>query len=228
VRQEGEKALLKVTDNGRGIARESLSRIFDLFVQGEQSLARGEGGLGLGLALVRRLAELHDGAVSAESDGAGHGAVFTAWFPAVAALHEPRRAPSKLQSGPSPRRVLVIEDNQDARQMLRAVLRMDGHEVREAKDGASGLTVAAEENPEVVVVDIGLPDIDGYEVARRLRAGAGGRTMALIALTGYGGDEEEGRARAAGFDAHLVKPVSVERLAQVIAEIAASSRVAAP
>jgi signal transduction histidine kinase/ActR/RegA family two-component response regulator len=226
VRQEGEKAVLQVTDNGRGIARESLSRIFDPFVQGEPTLdGGGDGdGLGLGLALVRRLAELHEGAVSAESDGAGHGAVFTVWFPAVAAVSEPRLAPSKLESGASLRRVLVIEDNHDARQMLGAVLEMDGHEVREAKDGASGLTIAAEVNPDVVVVDIGLPDIDGYEVARRLRAGAGGRTIALIALTGYGGGEDHGRARAAGFDAHLVKPVSMERLAQVIAELAASSR----
>jgi signal transduction histidine kinase/ActR/RegA family two-component response regulator len=222
VSQEADKAVMQVADNGRGIAHESLSRIFDPFVQGEQSLGRGEGGLGLGLALVKRLAELHDGSVSVESDGEGRGAVFNVWIPAVAAPRESRPARSRLESRASPRRVLVIEDNQDARQMLRALLGMDGHEVREAKDGASGLRLAAEANPDVVVIDIGLPDIDGYEVARRLRARAGSSAMALIALSGYGGEDVQGRAHAAGFDVHLVKPVSVERLALAIAEVASS------
>jgi signal transduction histidine kinase len=216
VRPEGEAALLRVADEGEGLAPGSAERMFDLFVQGERGLDRGAGGLGVGLALVKRLTELHGGTVSAASPGAGLGTSFTVRLPAVLApaaqAVEPRAAPFV-----APRRVLIVEDNDDARQMLHEALAFSGHDVREARDGASGLALAAEALPDVALIDIGLPDVDGYEVARRLRAAPGGRRMGLIAITGYGQAEDQRRAYEAGFDAHLTKPVAPERLKQVMA-----------
>jgi CheY-like chemotaxis protein len=159
---------------------------------------------------------LHGGTVSAASPGAGLGTSFTVRLPAVLApaaqAVEPRAAPFV-----APRRVLIVEDNDDARQMLHEALAFSGHDVREARDGASGLALAAEALPDVALIDIGLPDVDGYEVARRLRAAPGGRRMGLIAITGYGQAEDQRRAYEAGFDAHLTKPVAPERLKQVMA-----------
>jgi two-component system, sensor histidine kinase len=223
VRKEGDNAVLSVSDNGRGIAPDMLSKVFDLFVQGEQSIDRSHGGLGLGLALVRRLAELHGGSVTAESGGVGRGSTFNVAIPAIPAPHElPRKWPVTREASVEPLRILVIEDNQDARQMLRAMLTMGGHEVREAADGESGIAAALETTPEVVLLDIGLPDMDGYEVARRLRTVPGGYSMVLVALSGYGRDDDRGRAREASFDAHVVKPAGPEQLGQIIAELVAA------
>lgn len=228
VRRNGQDAVLTVADNGRGIDANVLPRIFDLFVQAEQTLDRAQGGLGLGLALVRRLAELHGGRVGAASDGLGHGAIFTVTLPAVEAPSE-LPGPAAQTSPPQwrPLKILVVEDNQDARQMLRAVLAMKGHEVVEAATGAAGVAAAAEMNPDVVLLDIGLPDIDGYEVARRLRAGPGGRSLILVAVSGYGQEDDRGRARAAGFDAHVVKPAGADEIARVVADLAARNTVSA-
>ena len=213
--QEGESAVLRVSDEGAGLAPGSAERMFDLFVQGERGLDRAAGGLGVGLALVKRLTEMHGGSVAAESAGPGQGATFTVRLPAVLppAQREKSASPVLL----APRRVLIVEDNDDARHMLHAALAFSGHEVREARDGTSGLALAAEEHPDVALIDIGLPDLDGYEVARRLRAAPGGRRMGLIAITGYGQAEDQRRAYEAGFDAHLTKPVAPERLRQVMA-----------
>jgi PAS domain S-box-containing protein len=229
VRQDGPEAVLSVADNGKGIRAEVLPAIFELFVQGEQNLGRTQGGLGLGLALVRRLAELHGGKASAASGGVGQGATFTVSLPAIAAPSKLRRpgAPRRRLAKPKPLKVLVVEDSQDARQMLRAGLAMQGHDVHEAASGAAALAAAAEVHPEVVLLDIGLPDIDGYEVAQRLRAEAGGRSIVLVAVSGYGRDEDRGRAREAGFDAHVVKPADAEEIADVIAEIMTRNQVAA-
>jgi PAS domain S-box-containing protein len=216
VAEEGDWAVLRVADEGEGLSPESAERMFDLFVQGERGLDRAAGGLGIGLALVKRLTELHGGAVSASSPGRGQGAVFTVRLPSV--LAPAARAP-RFDDGVvlAPRRVLIVEDNDDARQMLHETLAFGGHEVREARDGASGLALAAESTPDIALIDIGLPDVDGYEVARRLRAAPGGRRMGLIAITGYGQAEDQRRAYEAGFDAHLTKPVAPERLKQVMA-----------
>jgi signal transduction histidine kinase len=215
VRKEGESAVLQVADEGEGLAPGAAERVFGLFVQGERGLDRAKGGLGVGLALVRRLTELHGGTVSASSAGTGRGATFTVRLPAVlpsAAPHAPeRRLPQ------APRRVLIVEDNDDARNMLFEALAFSGHQVREVRDGASALAAAAESPPDVALIDIGLPDLDGYEVARRMRAAPGGRRIGLIAITGYGQPEDQRRAYEAGFDAHLTKPVAPERLKQVIA-----------
>ena len=207
--------MLRVSDEGAGLAPGSAERMFDLFVQGERGLDRAAGGLGVGLALVKRLTEMHGGSVAAESAGPGQGATFTVRLPAVLppAQREKSASPVLL----APRRVLIVEDNDDARHMLHAALAFSGHQVREARDGTSGLALAAEEHPDVALIDIGLPDLDGYEVARRLRAAPGGRRMGLIAITGYGQAEDQRRAYEAGFDAHLTKPVAPERLKQVMA-----------
>jgi PAS domain S-box-containing protein len=216
VEQQDDWAVLHVADEGEGLAPESAERMFDLFVQGERGLDRAAGGLGVGLALVKRLTELHGGTVSASSAGRGHGATFTVRLPAVLA---PAARAVQPESGPvlAPRRVLIVEDNDDARLMLHEALAFSGHEVQEARDGASGLALAAQSMPDIALIDIGLPDVDGYEVARRLRASPGGRRMGLIAITGYGQAEDQRRAYEAGFDAHLTKPVAPERLKQVMA-----------
>jgi len=184
----------------------------------QRGLDRAAGGLGVGLALVKRLTEMHGGSVAGESAGPGQGATFTVRLPAV---QPPSAAAAPVAPEIAPRtkpcRVLIVEDNDDTRQMLHETLAFGGHEVREARDGASGLALAAEARPDVALIDIGLPDLDGYEVARRLRAAPGGRRIGLIAITGYGQSEDQRRAYEAGFDAHLTKPVAPERLKQVMA-----------
>ncbi|MFL5410270.1 MAG: ATP-binding protein [Myxococcales bacterium] len=215
-------AVIIVADEGEGIAKDLIGRVFDLFVQGERGIDRGKGGMGIGLALVKRLSEMHGGSVSVESDGPGHGATFTVRLPAVRAVHS---AETPVPSIPPPRtrRILLIEDNDDAREMLREWLVLDGHEVQDARDGASGLALAERVAPEVALIDIGLPDMDGYEVARRLRSARNG-SISLIALTGYGQAEDRRRAIEAGFDVHLTKPVETERLTETIAALGKAKR----
>jgi PAS domain S-box-containing protein len=216
VSQEGGEVALRVSDTGRGIPAQALGRVFEPFVQGEHGIDRAAGGLGLGLALVKRLVEVHGGTVAAESAGEQSGACFTVRLPAVAAPSEqPAAAPrTPLVSGR--RTVLVIEDNADAREMLRTALVLSGHEVRTAADGAAALAAATQMRPDVALIDIGLPDIDGYEVARRLRTMVNGTRIGLIAVSGYGQAEDQRRALDAGFDAHLTKPVAPERLQAII------------
>jgi PAS domain S-box-containing protein len=208
VAREGADALLRVADTGVGISADLLPRIFDLFVQGERSLDRKSGGLGIGLSLVRRLAELHDGRVEAQSAGPGEGSVFTVRLPALdrSTASRPSEAKAPAIDTP-PRRIVLIEDNEDSREMLRVSLQMSGHEVGVAADGPSGLALVQRRAPDVVLVDVGLPGMDGYEVARRIRAMPEGRRIRLIALTGYGQPDDRRRSRESGFDAHLVKPI---------------------
>jgi signal transduction histidine kinase/CheY-like chemotaxis protein len=218
-RLEGDNAVLGVRDTGVGIAPELLPRIFEVFIQGPASLDRAQGGLGLGLSLVQRLVVMHGGSVEAESGGEGQGAAFTLRFPRM-----PAPAPQRIAARPSASaargRVLLVDDHDDARSMLRLMLELLGYGVLEAADGLKGIEIAAAERPDVAVVDIGLPEIDGYEVARRLRADERTRGMGLIALTGYGQDEDRRRALAAGFDEHLVKPVEPDALSAAIASAA--------
>jgi two-component system, sensor histidine kinase len=213
---EGDQAVLRVSDEGEGFADGLNERMFDLFVQGERGLDRAAGGLGVGLALVKRLTEMHGGRVSATSGGPGTGSTFTVSLPSVQPSAEQAPAFDSAPHGAG-RQVLIVEDNDDTRAMLHATLAFSGHDVREARDGASGLALAAERAPDIALIDIGLPDLDGYEVARRLRATPGGRRMGLVAITGYGQPEDQKRAFEAGFDAHLTKPVAPERLKQVMA-----------
>jgi signal transduction histidine kinase/CheY-like chemotaxis protein len=213
VQQEDGAVTLRVADQGKGISPEAAARIFDLFVQEGPS---GEGGLGIGLALVKQLTELHGGSVSVTRAGPGGGSVFTVRLP-IAAPQAP--APKDAGHARATRSVLIVEDNDDARRMLEAALKLDGHEVRSAADAAGGLALAAAAAPDVALIDISLPDMDGYELARRLRAAPDGQRIGLVAVTGLGQPEDQRRARAAGFDAHLVKPVSAERLVQVMAQL---------
>jgi CheY-like chemotaxis protein len=204
-----------VRDTGVGIAPELLPRVFELFVQGERALDRTQGGLGIGLTLVRRLVELHGGTVEAMSAGRGRGSTFTVRLPlASAPAPRPSSAPSPATA--SRRRVLVVEDNDDSRAMLRELLVLLGHEVHEAVDGATGVARALELAPDVTLVDIGLPEVDGYEVARHIRRDPAGRNLYLVALTGYGLPEDRERALAAGYDVHLVKPIDPAKLHAIL------------
>jgi PAS domain S-box-containing protein len=215
VGRQGQEAVLRVSDTGIGIDPAMLPRVFELFAQAAQPIDRSVGGLGIGLTLSRRLVELHGGSMTAASEGHGRGAHFTVRLP-VEVAGTPAPAPPVVTPERS-RCVLVIEDNDDARESLRLLLESLGHQVLEAANGSQGLALALDRKPEVVLIDLGLPGLDGYEVARALRAGLGDATTTLIAVTGYGQTEDRQRSRAAGFDAHLVKPVSQSLLSQLVA-----------
>jgi signal transduction histidine kinase len=218
VRPEPSCALLEVEDTGAGIPPELLGKVFDLFVQGERTLDRAQGGLGIGLTLTRALVEMHGGTVEARSAGAGRGATFSIRLPRIPAPAAPARAAAPAAAAHAPRRILIVEDNDDAREMLRAQLERDGHEVHAAADGPAGLATAAEVRPDIVLIDVGLPGLNGYEVARRIRAQPWGRSMRLVALTGYGRTDDRRQALEAGCDLHETKPVLPERLAEIIAD----------
>ena len=212
--REQNQALLRVRDSGIGIAPELLPRIFDLFTQAERSLDRSQGGLGIGLSVVRKLVEMHGGQVVARSEGLGRGATFL--------ITLPRAAPPLVEFAstanadiPS-RRILIVDDNADAANSLSELLKMDGHETLPAFSAEEALSFADVFNPEIVLLDIGLPRMDGYEVAKRLRLSPLHSRTTLIALTGYGQQEDLDRAQAAGFDAHLVKPVDLPALTKLL------------
>lgn len=217
--REGEQAVLRVRDTGVGIKRELLPHIFNLFVQGERTLERAEGGLGIGLTLVKAIVEMHGGEVAAKSDGPGKGAEFTVRLPLLppAQIH---RAESKPQPsyGPSrnPRRVLLVDDNRDAVETLGYLLEQLGHEVRSATDGHEALALAREFHPEVAILDLGLPGLTGFELAQALRRDTALGAVLLVALTGYGQEIDQEKSRAAGFDFHLLKPVGLRELASIL------------
>jgi PAS domain S-box-containing protein len=205
VQRERGAALLTVADTGAGIPASLLSHVFEPFRQGERTLDRSQGGLGIGLTVVKRLVEAHAGTVSVTSDGPGRGSTFTVRLPCVSPRESAVSPPRPRVVASEPRRVLVVEDNGDAREMLKALVELGGHIVQAAEDGVRALEVAQSWKPDVALVDIGLPGIDGYEVARRL--GACADRPRLIAITGYGQQADRQRAAEAGFDAHFVKPV---------------------
>jgi signal transduction histidine kinase/ActR/RegA family two-component response regulator len=210
----GGHAVIRVADEGAGIAPELMPRIFDLFAQGEQDAARGAGGLGVGLTLVRRLAELHGGNVTAETGGPDRGATFTVRLPEIGRPARGVTSPQRAASATT-RRVLLVEDNDDARESLAAVLALDGHAVHGFASAAEALAAAPRIRPEVAILDIGLAGMDGYQLARALRAALGSE-LRLIALTGYGLAQDRRRALESGFDAHLVKPVDHSHLAAAV------------
>jgi signal transduction histidine kinase/ActR/RegA family two-component response regulator len=208
---EGDDAVIRVEDTGAGIASELLPKVFDAFTQGKQGIERAGGGLGVGLTLVRRFAELHGGGVEARSAGPGAGSTFVVRLPRIEAPAAARAGGTRVgEASKHVYRILVVEDNEDARQALRVLLEIMGHEVHEAVDGESGIAAALRLRPDFVVVDIGLPRLDGYEVARRLRAAL--PRVGLVALSGYGREEDKQRAKEAGFDSHLLKPTGGDRL----------------
>jgi CheY-like chemotaxis protein len=194
---------------------ELAARVFEPFVQGERPLDRSQGGLGIGLTLVRRLAELHGGSAICESAGAGSGSVFIVRLPAVAPPAAARARPRTAAPVPV-RDVLIVEDNDDARETLKRMLEIEGHRVRAAADGVAALAAVRAAPPEIALIDIGLPLMDGYELARHIRAEALDKHPFLVAVTGYGLPEDRKRTREAGFDLHLVKPVDPAALARVL------------
>ncbi|HWN40640.1 MAG TPA: ATP-binding protein [Thermoanaerobaculia bacterium] len=212
---------IRVKDQGIGMPREMLPRIFELFTQLNRSLDRSEGGLGIGLALVRRLVELHGGTVQALSDGPGRGSEFVVALPVLRVGKMPEEAPADDAQdevrGASGRRILVADDNRDSAESLGMLLELAGHQVRLAYDGQEALDAAGEFLPEVLLLDIGLPRMDGYQVAARLRQDPRHDGMLLVAVTGYGTESDRDRGRAAGFDHHLVKPVDPVALRDLIA-----------
>jgi PAS domain S-box-containing protein len=211
------EGVIRVGDTGIGIAAEALPSIFGLFAQAPESQASAPGGLGLGLALVRTLVELHGGRVSAHSEGNGQGSEFVVRLPLARAIAEPAPEVRREARGRA-RRVLVVDDNADGREALRALLEVWGHEVEVAEDGEQGIELALARPPDVGLIDIGLPGIDGYELARKVRAARGGAGVYLVALTGYGRAEDRRLALEAGFDAHLVKPIDPGHLSRLLAE----------
>ena len=216
VTKEDGQAVLRVKDSGMGIAPALLPRVFDLFVQGERTLERRAGGLGIGLTLVRRLVELHGGTIEAQS-APGQGSEFAVRLPAIEAPAGMVRA-ARAETLPASRRrrVGIVEDNEDALAALRTLLELDGHSVWSTGDGEAGLDAVLAQRPDVAIVDIGLPGIDGYELARRSRAaGYAGR---MVALSGYGQESDVQRSLQAGFDAHLVKPVDPQMLRKMLVE----------
>jgi CheY-like chemotaxis protein/anti-sigma regulatory factor (Ser/Thr protein kinase) len=217
-RTDGNKVVISIADNGVGIAPELLPKVFDLFVQAERTLDRSQGGLGIGLSIVKRLIEMHGGTVSVASDGVNRGATFEIRLPLTEATQD--AADSEHATSPVPCKILVVDDNRDAADSLGTLLRLDGHDVETAYSGLDALERIRCFRPAVVLLDIGLPGVDGYEVARRLRADPNADGTKLVALTGYGQDAYREEASAAGFVAHLVKPVEYAALQRVIAQVA--------
>jgi signal transduction histidine kinase len=219
-RRHGNEAVLRVRDSGIGIAADMLPKVFELFVQADHAATRAQGGLGIGLTLVKNLVAMHGGSVTADSPGLGQGSEFTVRLPLADRKEEPGDSGSREGlPGPLPgsgRRLLVIDDNRDAADSLATLLRLAGHEVRVAHDGPAALELTKVYRPEVVLLDLGMPGMDGYEVARRLRQQPGLERVRLAALTGWGQQEERRRTAAAGFDHHLVKPVDPEALEELL------------
>jgi signal transduction histidine kinase len=223
---------IRVRDTGIGIPAEVLPKIFDLFTQLDQRMERPQSGLGIGLALVRRLVEMHGGSVSAHSEGAGRGSEFVICLPLMTPAVLPAvgdQLTAECQAArPQHRRILVADDNLDALESLAALLALNGHEVHRAQDGAAALQAAMRHRPEVIFLDIGMPQMDGYEVARRIRAHEWGKELLLIAVTGWGQESDRQRSFAAGFDFHLVKPVDLEKLNQLLSKVSAVDTAATP
>jgi signal transduction histidine kinase len=212
----GDSVMIKVVDNGAGIASDVLPNIFALFSQGPRSLARSEGGLGVGLNIVRNVTEMHGGSVTASSQGLGHGTVFTVMLP----LHAPAENTGAAQTSSTPclaRHILLVEDNVDASEMLKMVLCSEGHTVVTAFDGITGLALACSGAFDVLLCDIGLPGMSGYDLVRNMRVSAGLEAPFCVAVSGYGQIEDRAMALAAGFDQHMVKPVDLAALLALVA-----------
>ena len=225
--REGHEAVIQVRDDGEGISRDMLEKIFDLFTQANQSMDRSQGGLGVGLTLVRRLVELHGGTIEAQSDGPGKGSTFLVRLPlvpvhdAVPDLDDPTDAATARAA--RSRRILIVDDNQDSLDTLSRLLTQLGHEIETACDGLSACETAVTFTPSLVLLDIGLPGMDGFEVARRLRSEPSLDGMYLVALTGYGSESDRTRTGDLGFDDHLIKPVALETLKTIVEKTRAGS-----
>ncbi|HJW50479.1 MAG TPA: PAS domain S-box protein [Burkholderiaceae bacterium] len=224
-RRQGEEVVIRIEDTGHGIAPDMLPAVFEMFTRADQSIEREQGGLGLGLTLVRRMLELHGGRVDAWSAGRGRGSVFTAHLPALARGFPTVASDGAGKEGPTEaQRILVVDDNRDATETLAALLQLSGHETATAYDGKSAIEIAESFRPDVLLLDIGMPELNGYDVARRVRELPWGADTMLIALTGWGQEDDRRRSQEAGFDAHLVKPVDHAQLMQLLARTRGTDR----
>jgi signal transduction histidine kinase/CheY-like chemotaxis protein len=227
-RRDGPDAVVRITDNGIGIEPVLLAKIFEPFMQIEGSLARADGGMGIGLSLVKTLVELQGGKVRADSPGLGQGASFEIRLPLTRAARAIVREPQRRPSIPPPQRIVIVEDNEDSRELMTEILAEQGHSVGAASDGESGVALLLSEPlADVGIVDLGLPKVDGYELARRVRAVRGSRVF-LVALSGFGRPEDRRKALEAGFDVHLVKPADVSEILRLLTRREASVRPLAP
>ena len=220
--RQGDAAVVSVRDSGLGIAPELLPQVFDLFIQSGRNLARAQGGLGIGLALVRRLVEMHGGTVTAHSAGPGRGSEFVVRLPAPPA---PDPAPAARAERPDPTaavRILVVDDNRDGADSLAQLLALLGHETRSAYDGEQGVLEAERLRPDVILLDLGMPKLDGHAACRRIRERPWGAAVVIVALTGWGQAEDRRRTREAGFDGHLAKPVDCSVLTRLINDLLAA------
>jgi CheY-like chemotaxis protein/two-component sensor histidine kinase len=220
-RRQGSDLVMKVKDTGVGIPTDMLSRIFEMFAQVGRSLERSQGGLGIGLTLVKRLVELHGGSVEAFSEGAGRGSEFVVRLPALADTHQvPQQAePTAHAHKATPRRILVVDDNHDGATSFAALLQIAGNETCVVHDGLEAVEAAERFRPDVVFLDIGLPTVNGYDACRRIRAGSWGKDVAVVAVTGWGRNEDRNKSSEAGFDAHMVKPVNFDAVMKLLASL---------
>jgi CheY-like chemotaxis protein len=216
--------VVSVKDTGIGIPPDKLTNIFDMFSQVDRSLEKSQGGLGIGLTLVRRLVEMHDGRVDACSEGIGRGSEFVVRLPVAMEASVPQRDHGEPAAPKSPLRILIVDDNRDGADSLAMMLRLMGNETATAYDGQEGVDLALRFRPDVTLLDIGLPKLNGYEAARRIREQPWGKHPALIAVTGWGQDEDRRRSHDAGFDHHLVKPVDPAALMKLLAGLSDAAR----
>ena len=216
-RREGDAAVVSVRDNGIGIEARMLPHVFELFMQIDPSV-RSQGGLGIGLALVQSLVGMHGGSVAASSPGLGHGCEFVVRLP-LARRAAAVRAPPRAPPAPAQRRILIVDDNRDAAESLGVLLEFLGASVMVVHDGPAALAALDVHRPSAVLLDIGMPGMDGYEVARRMRARPDGGALLLIALTGWGQAQDQALSRQAGFDHHLVKPADIEQLQALLGRV---------
>ena len=218
---DGDQARIRVRDNGIGIAADQLPHLFEMFVQADSSLERSRDGLGIGLTLVKTLVELHGGSVEARSDGPGRGSAFEVRLPVLAESTQPAAAAicNEPLAAVQRRRVLIVDDSDDGAESLAMLLQFDGHETHKAHDGVSAIEAAERLKPDVILLDIGLPRLNGYEVCSRIRQTTWGKGLTIVALTGWGQEEDRDRSTGAGFDAHMVKPVDHDVLMKLIASL---------
>jgi len=221
VERQGAEVVIRVTDTGVGIAAEHLAGIFDMFTQVESSLDRSRTGLGIGLTLVMTLVEMHGGTVKAHSEGPGRGSEFVVRLPVLLGAPEspPVAAPHLEAASLIRRRVLIVDDNRDAAEWLATLLSLSGHETHVALDGEQAVKAAERLLPDAILLDIGLPRVDGYEVCRRIRQQPWGRDLMIVALTGWGQEEDRQKSREAGFNTHLVKPVHDDVILSLLASL---------
>jgi len=220
VQRQSGQAVIRVRDGGIGLASHEIPRIFDMFVQVDTALERSRNGLGIGLTLVKNLVEVHGGTVTVQSDGLGQGSEFVVRLPMLAETTSPPPEPAiRDYPASAARRILIVDDNEDGAESLAMLLKMTGHETETAHDGLEAVAAAERFRPEVVLLDIGLPKLNGYDASRRIRVQPWGKDMVLVAMTGWGQDEERVRSQEAGFDHHLVKPVDLDALTKLLASL---------